>query len=831
MNALFLALRMLRRSWRSGEIQVLFWALFIAVAGMTAVEAFTDRVQQALAAQANDLLGADLVVHSDHPFDGELQQLAQRFDLQSDEKVEFPSVATAGDALQLGAIKAVGNHYPLRGKLRVKLESSGGVVELDHGPKVGKAWLDQRMLALLGLQIGDTVDLGNHTFSVGAMLQQEPDQTSGFTALAPRVMINIADLEATQLLQRGSRARYTLLLAGSPDQLDSFRKQAMVLLTPAQRIEDVKQARPQVAIALDRADHFLALAALVSVVLAGVAIVSASRRYLSRHLDEVAVLRCMGASYKSIFTIVAGQLIIAGCLAALLGVVCGYAVQFLLTETVSAYIAADLPLPGLGAGLLAFFAGVFLLLSFALPALLNLRHVPALRVLRNDVATIQVSGIGLYLFGFAAVILLMLWQAQNVRLVMYVVFGVVVALVLLYAIARFAIYLLRYLPLKKGYGWRLGLRAMTQRKNDTALQLSACGLGLMVLLLFALIRTDLLDQWQTSLPEDAPNHFLINVQPGQQDQVYDIFDRYNAERPDLYPAVRARLIAVNNQDATTADVDGDLNSSADRRPARSINLSYSQEPIEHSPVVAGEWWTENETGLASLEQEFAERIGAKIGDIVRFNVAGVELEAKVANLRKVEWDSFRINFYIIFSPDVMRDHPATFISSYRQEEDNKALSGALITELPNATVVDVGGIIKQVQEIIKRVSGAVEYVFMFTVLAGAVVLFAAIHSTLEQRIRHSALMRALGASRRQLSQANLAEFTGLGLLAGLIAATVATAVASIIATVLFDFSIVFNPSIWFWGVIAGVLLVSVVGFATTRQVLQQPPWQVLRGLD
>ncbi len=831
MNALILALRMLRRSWRSGEIQILFWALFIAVAGMTAVEAFTDRVQQALEQQANDLLGADLVVHSDHPFNDDLSQLAKSQGLQFDLKIEFPSVATAGEALQLGAIKAVGSQYPLRGQLRISQEIGADIEAVSHGPESGQAWLDQRMLALLGVAVGDEVSLGSKAFTVSAVLQQEPDQTSGFSALAPRVMIHGNDVAATQLLRRGSRAKYSLLLAGQPNQLQAFREQAASLLTPAQRIEDVKQARPQVAIALERADRFLALAALVSVVLAGVAIVSASRRYLTRHMDEVAVLRCMGASYKDIFIIVAGQLIIAGFLASLLGVLIGYGVQFLLTETISSYVSSDLPLPSLGAGIIAFFAGLLLLLSFALPSLLRLRRVPALRVLRNDVGNVEISGVGLYVFGLGTVIALMLWQAQDVRLVLYVVLGVIVAAILLYLIARLAIHLLRYLPLKDGYGWRLGLHAMTQRKNDTALQLTACGLGLMVLLLFALIRTDLLNQWQTSLPQDAPNHFLINVQPGQQEQVYAIFDKYGAVRPDLYPAVRARLIAVNGEDATSADVDGDLNSSADRRPARSINLSFSQEPIAHSPVVSGEWWTESDKGVVSLEQDFAKRIGAKIGDTVRFNIAGFELEAKVMNLRKVEWDSFKINFYIVFSPDVMRDQPATFISAYRQEEGQAELSRDLVTQIPNVTVIDVGSIIAQVQQIIARVSGAVEYVFMFTVLAGCVVLFAAIHSTLEQRIRHSALMRALGASRRQLSQANFAEFTGLGLLAGLIAASVATVVASVIASVLFDFSIVFNVSVWLWGVIAGVIIVGAVGFATTRQVLQQPPWQVLRALD
>ncbi|PCH63567.1 MAG: ABC transporter permease [Gammaproteobacteria bacterium] len=831
MNSLILSLRMLRRSWRSGEVQILFWALLIAVAGMTAVEAFTQRVQLALERQANDLLGADLVVHSDHPLANELPSLASKLGLQCDFKTEFPSVATANEQLQLGAIKAVGTDYPLRGRLRIAEQVGGKVIEVSEGPHPGETWLGQRMIAQLNVDIGDEITLGSSRFKVTAVVQQEPDQSSGFAALAPRVIIHHDDLAATKLLQRGSRARYTLLLAGSPQQLNAFRDQAESLLTPGQRIEDVKQARPQVAIALDRADRFLALAAMVSVVLAGVAIISASRRYLVRHLDEVAVLRCMGASDNTLFIIVAGQPIVAGLLAAILGVLIGYGIQFFLTATLASFVASELPLPGLSAGVVAFFSGVLLLLSFSLPSLLKLRKIPALRVLRNDIGNVEASGLGVYLIGMATVILLMLWQAQDLRLVAYVVLGVAVAVLLLYLVARGAIYLLRYVPLKNGYGWRLGLRAMTQRPADTAMQLTACGIGLMVLLLFGLIRTDLLDQWQASLPEDAPNQFLINVQPGQLEQIFALFDQHGLPRPDLNPAVRGRLVSVNNDNARVENIDIDNDTNAQSGPARSLNLSFSKNEIAHSPVVAGEWWSEGDKASVSLEQDFAKRIGAKIGDSIRVNVAGIELEAKVVNLRQVEWDSFKINFYMVFSPDVMKDQPTTYISAYKLDEGKNALTRALVTQLPNVSVIDVGSLVEQVQTIISRVTKAVEYVFMFTVLAGCVVLFAAIHSTLEQRVRHSALMRALGASRRQLSQANFAEFAGLGLLAGIIAATVATVVASIIASIVFDLTIVFNPAVWLWGVVAGVVLVCLVGFSTTRHVLQQPPWQVLRALD
>ncbi len=829
MNGLRLSLRMLRRSWRSGEIQILFWALLIAVAGMTAVEAFTDRVQQALENQASDLLAADLVLQSDHPIENAFVERAQELGLQFDFKTEFPSIVTAGDTLQLGAIKAVGGAYPLRGHLRISDDIGAAAVATTQGPSPGQAWLGARIWSQLALDAGDKIKLGAKTFTVTAVLWQEPDQSSNFSALAPRVMIHLDDLAATALLQRGSRARYTLLLAGSPSQLSGFRQKAEPLLNPDQRLQDIRQARPQMDIALERADRFLALAAMVSVVLAGVAIVSASRRYLSRHLDACAVLRCMGASYQTIFTIIAGQLVVAGMAAAALGVALGYGAQFLLGQALAPLLPGQLPLPGWLPGLGAFLLGTVLLLSFALPTLLQLRKVPALRVLRHDLGNLEAQGITVYALGMAVVAVLMVWQVRDILLVAYVVLGVVMAAALLYAAAWIMIRLLRAVPLKNGYGWRLGLRAMTQRGSDTARQLTACGIGLMVLLLLALIRNDLLGQWQASLPDKAPNQFLINLLPDQQQQLYGLFDQHEVERPLLHPTVRGRLVAINGEDVSKVDVDGDH--AGQGRSTRSLNFSFSSSEPEYSPVVAGRWWSESESGLVSLEQEFAQRIDARIGDLIRINVAGVELEAEVANLRKVEWESFRVNFYMIFSPDVMANQPVTYISSYYQPETARRLLRDIVAQLPNVTLIDVGSMVTQIKQIIDRVTRTVELVFIFTLGAGGVVLFAAIHATLDQRIRHSALMRALGASRRQLNQANLVEFIGLGLMAGFIASAVATVVASVIASLLFDLVIIINPLVWLWGIILGVLLVSMVGFSATRHVLRQPPWQVLRTLD
>lgn len=829
MNAVFLALRMLRRGWRSGEIQVLFWALLIAVAGISAVDAFTDRVQQALESQSSDLLGADLLLQSDHPIENVLIEQAKRAGLSFDFKTEFPSVATAGDKLQLGAVKAVGERYPLRGTLRISKQLGAEVIESKAGPAPGQAWVDARMLSQLQLDVGDEIKLGNKTFVVSALLLQEPDQVSNFSALAPRVMIHHDDLAATALLQRGSRARYALLLAGSAAQLTQFREQVAALLGPDQRLEDVRQARPQVAIALERAERFLALAAMVSVVLAGVAIVSASRRYISRHLDDCAVLRCMGASFETIFIVIAGQFFVAGIVAAALGVVAGYGVQFLLTATLAPLVSSQLPLPGWSPGVFAFVIGVLLMLGFALPTVMQLKQVPALRVLRHELGNLQAHGAGIYALGMGLVVLLMIWQAQEIRLVAYVVLGVIITVALLYAVAWLSIRLLRRLPLKNGRGWRLGLRAMTQRGNESAMQLTACGIGLMVLLLFALIRNDLLSQWQDSLPQDAPNQFLINLQPGQQEQLYDLFDKHQIERPFLNPVVRGRLVALNGVDVSKVDVDGDNDRQG--RPSRTLNLSFAQNAPLHSPVVEGRWWTETDQGQVSLEQGFADRIGATLGDRIRVNIAGVEREAEVTSLRKVEWDSFEVNFYMIFSPDVLAGEPTTYISSYYQPKGASQLLRDIVTQLPNVTLIDVGAIVTQIKQIIDRVTRTVEVVFLFTLCAGCVVLFAAIQSTLDQRIRQSALMRALGASRRQLRQASLAEFAGLGLLAGTTAALVATGVASIIASVLFDLTLVTSPAVWLWGVGLGVSIVSLVGFGATRQVLRQPPWQVLRALD
>lgn len=835
MTSVKLALRMLRRGWHSGEMRILFLALLIAVAGISAVDAFTDRVHSALERQASDLLGADLLLQSDHALEADYAELAAAHGLTVDYKTEFPSVASAAERLQLAGVKAVGPGYPLRGTVRISDRVGGDERKLQHGPGSGEAWADVRLISQLGIAVGEAIQLGKTSFTLTAVLLQEPDQSSGLAAFAPRLMIAIDDLPATELLQRGSRARYALLVAGEPAALARFRAAVRPLLQADQSVQDVKQARPQIAIALQRAERFLALAALVSVILAGVAIVSASRRYLAHHLDDCALLRCLGASYRTIVAVMAGQLLlvaIAGCVA---GVMLGYTVQFLLTATVAPLVASELPLPGLVPAISAFFIGLLLLIAFALPTLLHLRQVPALRVLRRELGDLGPQRLGLYALGFAVIVLLMLWQAGDVRLVAYVVIGVAIALLLLYGAARLAVHVLRRLPLPHGQGWRLGLRAMAQRPLDSAVQLSACGIGLMALLLFALMRNDLINQWRDSLPADAPNRFLINVQPQQVDEVDAIFDRHGVTRPALYPAVRGRLVAINGKDARNADVDGDAEDESAARggrvPGRSLNLSWAVEPPPHNVLVKGDWWSPADGGLVSLEQDFSRRLGVGIGDRIRVDVAGVEIEARVANLREVEWDSFKINFYMIFSPDLLQAQPATLISAYHQPPAKDGLLRELLAQLPNVTVIDVDSILRQVKDIIDRVTRAVEYVFLFTLGAGLLVLFAAIHSTLDQRIRHAALMRALGASRRQLRQAGFAEFVGLGTLAGIIAATVATAVASVVASVLFELSIIINPMVWLWGIALGAVLVSVVGYSATRHILQQPPWQVLRGLE
>jgi len=829
MNLVGYSWRALRRDWRAGELRVLAAALVIAVASITSVGFFTDRVRLAMSEQAAELLAADLVVSSTRAPPAEWQAHARRLGIATARYANFPSVILAHDFPQLVDVKAVTDGYPLRGPLRVADQPFGPERAADGIPRPGTVWLDARALGALGLETGASIELGARRFTVAQVLAYEPDRGGDLLAFAPRLLMNHADLDATRLIVPGSRVNHRLLLAGPPEQIALLRAWLAPRLAEGERVLDVRDARPELRVALERAEKFLGLAALVSVVLAGVAVATAARRYSSRHLDGAAVMRCLGATQAFITRLHLFKMLWLGLLASLVGCVIGFGAQEVLAQLHAGLFTTRLPAPSLKPVWIGIATGLILLIGFAAPTLTRLKIVPPLRVLRRDLGVLPASAVSVYGAALAAVTALLLWEAADVRLAVYVLGGAAGTLLLLALTAFGLVRLLNLLRGRVGVAWRYGLANIARRAQASVAQILAFGLSIMVLLLLSIVRGDLLASWQNQLPADAPNQFLINVQPPQVQPMQAFFAAHGLHGAQLHPMIRARLVAVNGRAVAAADFADDR---AKRLVEREFNLSWAADLQDDNRVVAGRWWDKNEFGrpLVSVEKGLAETLGLKLNDTLRWRIADRELTLTVASLRSVEWDSFRANFFMIAPPGVLEDYPATFMTSFHLASDERGRLAELVRAFPNVTVIDVDAIMGKVRAIMDRVNLSVQYVFLFTLLAGLTVLYSAIQATQDERLYESALLRTLGASRAHVLKGLLAEFGALGLLAGVLAALAASAAGLVLARQVFQLDYLVNPWLWVVGLSGGALGVALFGVLGARFVLTRPPLQSLREL-
>ncbi|GAB6043511.1 ABC transporter permease [Endothiovibrio diazotrophicus] len=829
MRSARLGLHSLRREWRAGELRVLALALVVAVAAITSVGFFTDRVRVGLERQAGELLAADLRVVGSAPPPEAWAAEGRRRGLAASSYVRFPSVVLAGERAQLVSAKAVAAGYPLRGELRsaatpFAAEEGGGA------PAPGTVWAEARLFPLLGIAPGDSVKLGRATLRVARVLTYEPDRGGGFSELAPRLLFNAADLEATALIRPGSRVRYALLAAGEVQAVAGFRRWLKERLGPGMRIEGVRDARPELKSALERAERFLGLAAMVSVILAGVAVALAARRHAERHLDGAAVMRCLGAGQRQVLAIYLWQMVWLGLAACALGAAVGYGAQEglvrLLGSLVPAGASGALPAPSPWPLLSALVTGMAALLGFALPPLLPLRRVPPARVLRRDLGPAPAGAWWVYGGAVTVLAVLMAWQAGEARLAVLVIGGVAVTLALLVAAAWLLVRALRPLRARVGVSWRWGLANIGRRAGGSVIQVAAFGLGIMALLLLGIVRVDLLEGWRASLPERAPNQFLINIQPDEVAGVARFIHDGGGPQPDFRPMIRGRLVRVNERAVGPDDYQ---NPRAQRLVAREFNLSWSAALYPGNRIAAGRWWSQGDSpGQFSVESGLAETLGIALGDRLRFRIAGREVEGRVTSLRDLEWGSFQVNFFVAAPPGLLEEYPATYITAFHLPPERRGLLAELVKRYPSVTVIDVEALMAQVRSIIERVSSALEYVFLFTLAAGLTVLYAAIQATSDERMRESALLRTLGADRRRLWGGMVAEFATLGLLAGTVAALAATAVGYGVSLSVFDLPYRPDPLLWLAGPLGGLVGVGAAGLLGVRRVVERPPLATLR---
>jgi putative ABC transport system permease protein len=841
MRLLKMAWRQLRRDFAAGELRILLAALVLAVLAVTAIGFVTDRAERALALEANRLLGGDAVVLGDTPLDGVVREAARAPGLRSTETQELPSMIRVGDAdderLKLGELRALGEGFPLRGRFRIVETADGPEHDAAGIPERGSVWLSRAGADALDARLGDMIGIGESQLRLAALVVQEPDAAIDYFNIAPRVFLNLADLPATGLVQEGSRLRYRLVVAGEPDAVERFVRTAREGLTRGQRLETVKDARPEMRSALDRADRFLSLAALVSVVLAAVAVAMAARRHSERHLSSTAVMRCLGASQRTLVATHGGELLLAGLIASSLGVLLAFLLQWLVGMWLSEALKMSIPAAGWVPAVQGYGVGLVVLLTFGAPPILALRRVPALRVLRRDLDRTEPSSWLVGLAGVAGLAALLWWKAGSAVLASAMLLGIVATLGVLAALAWGLISVVRRLRSRLRGSLRYGLANVSRRAATSVAQVSALGLGLMALLLLTFVRTDLLDRWQVALAKEAPNRFIVNVQEDQLEPVRAFMAEQGLPAPDLFPMVRGRLVAHNGEPVKAPPAEGAAVSEEERRGQRrrdrEYNLSSAGTLRDDNRITAGTFWGPQrpEKPELSVEEGFAASMGWKLGDRVAFDIAGQRLEATVTSLRKVEWESFRPNFIVLVSPGSLAGYAASYITAVHVPPERTRFTAELVARLPNLSVVDVDAMLKQARSTADQVSTVVEVVFYFSLLAGLLVLMAAVTASQDERLLEGGVMRVLGGSRRQLRLAQASEFAAIGLLSGFTAAFAASVLAGVIATQVFGLPWQADWRLVGVGGGLGVLAAVSAGMFATRRVLDAPPSVTLRELQ
>lgn len=822
-----LALKLVLRDWRSGELTILMAALLIAVASSTAVSLLGDRLTRTMSLQAAEFLAADLVIagHQDPPPIWRQQASAQ--ELRVSGTAEFSSVLIENDELLLVGVKAVEEGYPLRGVLRTTLGEVTAATETRDIPNRGEAWVEQRVLTALGLSLGSEITVGEKPLRITRILTHEPDRRGDLYSLSPRVLMNRADVAETRVIQPGSHVHYYELFAGDEPALRAFKQWIKPQLHPGQRILDVHDDRPELGNALTRAERYLGLTSIAVVLISGVAIAMTARRYTERHYDMTAMLKCLGARERDVLGIYAALFLIVGLISSILGCALGYLAQYGVVQLLRSLLPQTLAGPGWLAMIFGAATGLLILLGFALPPILRLKRLAPLRVLRRDLEPLPSSAWLVY--GLATLTLsALLWRYTRDWMMTVSVLAIAGAAIALFsAIGLSMLSLGRLLVPYVSLSWRFGLQHLTRRPRLGVSQILAFAVTLVAMQVSVSVRTELLQEWKRQLPEDTPNHFALNLFDTDLARFRETLSQEGIASSDYYPIVRGRLTAVNGKDVFEI-VHKD--SRAEASINRELSLTWASKQPPGNRVVRGKWVDGSAPLSVSVEAELAKSLGIEPGDKLTFNVAGEELVANVVGTRSVRWDTMTPNFFMIFSPGSLDRYPHTWLTSFYVPPERKSALGHLAKAFPSMTILEVDALLKQFQNILRQVTGAIEYVLLLALAAGFTVLFAAVRATLDERIYEDVLLRTMGASRRLLRNAQWVEFAALGFLAGILASAISEVIAWILFSRVFDLAYRFHWETWLATPVLGALVVGLAGYLNTRSVVKNSPMRVLREL-
>ncbi|MEH6550185.1 MAG: FtsX-like permease family protein [Pseudomonadales bacterium] len=820
-----LGIKLLARDWRGGDLIILLMATALAVAIVTGIGMFAERLGNAIVAQSSQLLGADLIMESPRPV--ETQWWPQIDGIDQSYAVSFATMLSAGDGFQIASLRAVDSAYPLRGNIKISRQLFGDVEETNGGPQVGNIWADSRVLQALGVEVGDSLEIGDTSLRIDAVLVSEPGGNN--TGFAPGALMHKDDLAAARVILPGSRVRYYYYFTGETESVAAFQQALTPKLLPEHRIYGVKEGRPRVAGAIDKAESYLMLGGTLGLVLAGAAIAIAARRYTLEQEGVVAVLKTLGTSSNRIVALYSQQLAGIALLSVGVGWGVGWFLQWSIAQVVSQVMLVELAAASFRPLVAGGVTGLVCLAAFAAPPLLGLRKISPVIVLRREAGQAVGSVINAWLIGGTALFGLMVWYTSDLLLAGLVFAGLLLTAILVGACAWLLLRTTHWAGMQAGSVWRLATASLRRRALENSIQVVIFSITLMLFLVLVILRSSLLQDWQEQLPEGTPNHFLVNVSPAQMPEVKGWLSENALEDEGLYPMVRARMTHVNGELVKQrVSKDGDDTASMDRE----INLTWAAAMPSDNILLEGEWWQANTVrDEVSLESTLALRLGIVLGDSLRFQLADQSFEAQVSSLREVDWERMRPNFYMIFPAHVLESYPATYITSFYLPTENKSLLVDFVRRFPTVTVFEVDAIIAQVRIIVAQVSMAIEAVLWLVIACGGLVLMATIRASLSERLRESAILRTLGAQTRLIMGGLAIEFILLGLVAGVLGAAGAELVGALVQIYSFDMEYSPQPIVWLLGPVAGMVLIGGLGVLASRKVVRQPPLLVLRELE
>ena len=815
------ALLLLKHELKRGELTIILLAIVLAVSAVFSLSGFSSHIKRALINESTTFIAADRVLESSRPIAPDILTEAERNAVVHAQQLEMSSIVFAGNNMALADLSAVSAAYPLRGELLVSDSANLANAKPVNAPARGEAWIGVNGLKQLEISVGDEIEVGVTTFKVAGVISQIPNASFSVFTSGPQVFINIDDIAQTELVQPGSRLSYSYLFAGEPSAIESFEDWLKPQVNETQRWIDIESGQSPLAGALNRAQKYLSLASMLGIVLAAVAVAVASRRYSQRHQPSVAIFKAMGASKAYITKLYCLHWSLLSLVSISIGLLVGYGILQVGLSAMAEQVELDENYFAWYPFIVAIITGLICALAFAIEPLKSLVATKPLSILRGYQDENRKAWLN-YLPAFVALFALLFVFSRDLMLSVALLAGGLIVVGILLLLSRVLINAGRRAGSQAGKSWHLAMANLQRRAKENSVQLISFTIAIKLLLLIVVMKNALIDEWQQQLPDNAANRFLVNISGQQIDRVNEFLSDNNIVSSGLYPVVRGRLTAINDERVArrVSKEEGEEADNGRRGVGRELNLTWRASLPSENEVIDGSWWSEqDQKPQVSIEQGVAERLDIGVGDTLTFQLGSEEFSVPVTSVREVNWQALQPNFFMIFSPQVLADFPATYITSLYVEPSKKELLQDFLSQYPTISMIDVDALINQLRSVIDKVSIAVEFILVLVVLAGSLVLVAQVQASMEERERELAILRTLGAKGSLLRNSVLFEFVALGALAGFMASVAMEIAVYVIQSRVFDMTVSLHLPYWLLGIVAGASFVGFIGLLSCWRLL------------